>query len=171
MQHLPCLACLNYPNTVRPKVEKLPTSLRTDKWEDDCKVRWKSWRRIPLIWKLCGYMVEERARAKNHENVLAAWWRFKYCPIGAYNRNTIQIGDHLQPTQRNQRGKRQLRQSQSIALSTSVTAIPQKECKAFAKTSLEDFIKICPYISFWVMLLTNKPTNKQTLPKTWPWRR
>ena len=70
MNHLPGLACLNYPNAIRPIAEKLPTSLR-NKWEKTVAQFAENHGDAYPDFHRFACMIEERARAKNHPNILA----------------------------------------------------------------------------------------------------
>ena len=70
IDQLPNLACLNYPNTLRPIVNKLPTSIR-EKWEKEvANFAEKNNDRYPSFSSFA-QLIEKHSRIKNHPNILA----------------------------------------------------------------------------------------------------
>ena len=70
MSYLPGLACLNFPNTIQPLAEKLPSSLR-GKWEkeiakyaDNNAGAYPSFRNFAKV-------IQDQAKIKNNPNILA----------------------------------------------------------------------------------------------------
>ena len=71
LAHLPGLSCLNFPNVMRPVVEKLPAFLRT-KWEKEIvKYAARNNDSYP-VFHVFARMVQEEAQKKNHPNVQAS---------------------------------------------------------------------------------------------------
>ena len=67
---LPGLACLNYPNSIRPIVEKLPSFLRS-KWEKIVAEYAESNHDAYPSFNDFSVMIQKQATLKNHPNVLA----------------------------------------------------------------------------------------------------
>ena len=70
IDNLPGLACLNYPEAIRPIVEKLPTSLRT-KWEKEVVQHAESHDDAYPGFNIFTRVVKSQAKIKNHPNILA----------------------------------------------------------------------------------------------------
>lgn len=70
LAHLPGLACLNYPNALRPIVGRLPTNLRS-KWEKEVAKYADRHQDAFPGFRIFASMVIGIARMRNHPNVLA----------------------------------------------------------------------------------------------------
>lgn len=70
LAHLPGLACLNYPNALRPIVGRLPTNLRS-KWEKEVAKYADRHQDAYPGFRNFASMVIGIARMRNHPNVLA----------------------------------------------------------------------------------------------------
>ena len=70
LDFLPGLACLNYPNAIKPIVEKLPPFLRS-KWEKQvAEYAERNHDAYPSFHDFA-VMIQKQATLKNHPNILA----------------------------------------------------------------------------------------------------
>ncbi|KAL9986037.1 hypothetical protein ACROYT_G000100, partial [Oculina patagonica] len=70
INHLPGLACLNYPIAIRPIVERLPTYLRS-KWEKEIVSYAAEHNDAYPTFKRFSAMIQSQSRKRNHPNVFA----------------------------------------------------------------------------------------------------
>lgn len=71
MTYLPGLSCLNYPNVIRPIIERLPNFLRS-KWEKEIITYAAKHQDAYPTFHVFASMVQQPARKKNHPNVQAS---------------------------------------------------------------------------------------------------
>ena len=72
LDFLPGLACLNYPNTIKPIVEKLPPFLRS-KWEKQvAEYAGRNHDAYPSFHNFA-VMIQKQATLKNHPNIPSSW--------------------------------------------------------------------------------------------------
>ena len=70
IESFPGLACLNFPNTIRPIAEKMPSTLRS-KWEKEVATYAERNHDAYPGFHALAQLVQKQARLKNHPNIIA----------------------------------------------------------------------------------------------------
>ena len=70
IESLPGLECFNFPNTIRPIIQRLPPSLRS-KWEKQVATYAEKYRDAYPGFHALTQIVQKQARIKNHSNIIA----------------------------------------------------------------------------------------------------
>lgn len=120
LKYLPGLACLNYPNVIRPIVEKLPSFLRS-RWEKEIVQYANQHQDAFPGFHAFASLIQIQARTKNHPNVLAS---------GVTSRETTDTNRVLNTNTSEDDGKH--------CLFHKCDGHTLAECKSFSAKSIEE---------------------------------